>query len=78
MNHQRKSPENILITAIKKNNCDSVLRGVKDSLLPIESLKDSMCTLLKLYAIPVNYFLKQIVGQYEILKLIIQVSDPES
>lgn len=76
MNH-KKSHENILIIAIKKNNCDSVLYGVKNSLLPIESLNDSICVPPKLYCIPVNYFLKLIVGQYEILCLIIQVSDSE-
>lgn len=61
----------------KKHTCDSVLYGVKDSLLTFESLNDSICVPLKLHQIPVNYFLKLIWGQYGILCLIIWLSDSE-
>lgn len=77
INESPKSHENIPIIAIKKNNRDSVLYGVKDSLLPPESLKDPICVPLELCNILVNCFLKLIVGQRGILRLMIQVSDSE-
>lgn len=49
INASPKSPQNIPIIAIKKNNCDSVLYGVKDSFLTFKTLDDSVCVPLKLY-----------------------------